>query len=363
VAFVYANPRHGLEAEVAAGAAPDSGLLGQNHLPELGIDAHTVVPSLRRRERAAGLVHRLTWNARELTLPWQLRGFDVVCTPLATFLPLSARFAGGGSVVILNMSLCNTFDRSSPTRRRLMRATLSTSASITCFAEAQRERLLAQTGLPPGRVQTVLLGVDAAFYRPTGDLTGDYVLAVGRDLARDYRTFVAAVERLGYPAIIVASERNLRGVSLPRNVDARLDISPAELRLLYAGARCVVVPTRREEYPFGADCSGQTTLLEAMAMSRPVVVSQRRTLSDYVDAETALTVPAEDPDALARAIGRIFSDGELAGTLARAGRRRVEQQFTSRKLAERLAPVILAAASGRAAHAAGASSRRAGMRR
>jgi len=123
------------------------------------------------------------------------------------------------------------------------------------------------------------------------------------------------------------------------------------------------VPTRREGYPFGADCSGQTTLLEAMAMSRPVVVSERRTLADYVDAETVLTAPAEDSEALAHAINRVLSDGELARNVAVAARCRVEQQFTSRNLAERLAPVIGAAASGHAAHAAGGPSRRVGLRR
>jgi glycosyltransferase involved in cell wall biosynthesis len=362
VAFVYANPRRRLEAEVAAGTAPDTALLGQNHLAELGVDAHTVVPSLRRKERAAGLIHRLTWNARELLLPAQLRGFDVVCTPLATLLPLSARIAGAGSVIVFNISLCNTFDRSSQARRRLLRASLSASASVVCFAEAQQERLLAQTGLPRGQVATVALGVDADFYRPGAETRGEYVLAVGRDLARDYRTFLAAVERLGCRAIVVASERNLRGQSMPSNVEVRLDVSHAELRVLYAKARCVVIPTRREGYLFGADCSGQTTLLEAMAAGRPVVVSERRTLSDYIDhGDTALTARAEDSEALAQAIERIYSDGELARRLAVAGRRRVERQFTTRKLAERIVPVIRAAADASAAGATGGRSRRAGV--
>ena len=44
----------------------------------------------------------------------------------------------------------------------------------------------------------------------------------------------------------------------------------------------MVLPTRREGYRYGADCSGQTVLLDAMAMGRPVVASERSTLSDYV---------------------------------------------------------------------------------
>ena len=124
------------------------------------------------------------------------------------------------------------------------------------------------------------------------------MLAVGRDMARDYGTFARAVDGLDARAIIVASERNLTDVKVPENVELRLDVSYPELRELYAGAACVVLPTRREGYHYGADCSGQTVLLDAMAMGRPVVASERSTLSDYVrDPETALIVPAEDPPA------------------------------------------------------------------
>jgi glycosyltransferase involved in cell wall biosynthesis len=94
-----------------------------------------------------------------------------------------------------------------------------------------------------------------------------------------------------------------------------------------------------------------------MAMSKPVVVSERRTLSDYVTRETALTVPAEDSVALARAIDRVLADAAFARTLATAARRRVEYHFTSRKLAGRLAPVIRTAGSARAAGPASRSAR------
>ena len=89
-------------------------------------------------------------------------------------------------------------------------------------------------------------------------------------MARDYDTFARAVDGLDARAVIVASERNLTDVTVPGNVELRLDVSYPELRELYAGASCVVLPTRREGYCYGADCSGQTVLLDAMAMGRPV---------------------------------------------------------------------------------------------
>lgn len=313
---------------------------------ELGIEAAIREPALRRGPSLGGLRHRIVWNARELTLPWELSDFDVACTPLAGAFPLAARLRGRPRTVLLNVSLCTTYARSSGPRRRFLRAGLRAAGAVVCFSRAQRRRLLAQTGLPPGRVHVALLGVDERFYAPAAPPEDGYVLAVGRDLARDYGTFARAVAGLPRRSIVVASERNLRGLRLPDTVEARLDVSYPELRSLYAGAACVVVPTRGESHLYGADCSGQTVLLDAMAMGRPAVLSERTTLDDYVQqGETALTVPPEDAGALRSAIERLLDDRALGEALGSAGRRLVETRHTTRQLAGRLAPILLAAGS------------------
>jgi glycosyltransferase involved in cell wall biosynthesis len=54
------------------------------------------------------------------------------------------------------------------------------------------------------------------------------------------------------------------------------------------------------------------------------------------DGETGRTVPPEDPDALAEAIKELLEDDEARGTLGRAGRRRVEHQFTVDRMRTRV---------------------------
>jgi glycosyltransferase involved in cell wall biosynthesis len=340
VAYVYANPRDELAAAVARGEAPDTGLLGQNHLAEHGIEAWIHRPRLRRRHRAAGPLHRVTWLAREAALPWELGHADAVCTPLGTLFPLASRLRRRPYPVVFNISFCTALSRSTGLKRRTLAASLRSAPAIVCFADAQRRRLLEQIDGAPERVHVALLGVDDAFYAPAR-ADGGYVLAVGRDLGRDYGTFADAMRRLGRPAVLVASARNLAGVVLPGNVSIRLDVSALELRQLYAEASCVVVPTRREEFRHGADCSGQTVLLDAMAMGRPVVVTERSTLAEYVDeGRTALTVPPGDAEALAGAVERTLDDDVLRAQLGTAGRRRVEERHTTRRFAARLAEIL-----------------------
>jgi glycosyltransferase involved in cell wall biosynthesis len=341
VAFVYPNSRRELLADVARGEAPDSTLLGQNHLAGLGIEATIHEPRLTRTPHS-GLAHRLTWNLRELTLPWELRTADVAFTPLANLLPLAARARRRLRVVVVNYGLCLIYERSSRVRRRLLAESLRSAAAVVCLGESQREQLLEQTGLDPRRVHTALLGIDERFFAPRPQSDGDpYVLTVGKDLSRDFATFAEAVRRVGVRAELAVYPRNLEGIDLPPNARARV-AGPTELRDLYAGAACVVIPQRRPEFPYGSEGGGLTALLESMAMAKPTVISDRPILHDYVrDGETAFVVPPEDPDALAAAIERVLAD---PGSLGPAARRRVEAELTTRHLAERLAPIFREAA-------------------
>lgn len=341
VTFVYPNSRTALVDRVARGEAPDTSLLGQNHLVEHGIDASIHNPSLRRIDRRAGLLHRITWNARELGLPWELGKDELTCTPLARVFPLVARVRGGPPVLLISYHLCSTYERSSALARRLMRASLRSAAAIVCVSEAGRTRLIELTGVEPSRVHVAPLGVDETYWQAQPPTSDGYVLTVGRDLARDYATFAGAVADVPRRAVLVAKHENLRGIDVPENVDVRLDITPAEVRELYAGAACVVVPIRAEGHRYGTENSGTIALLEAMAMARATIVTRRSTLADYVRPdETAVTVPAEDPHALRDAITRVLHDADAAMRMGASARRAVEERFTTRAFAGRLADVI-----------------------
>jgi glycosyltransferase involved in cell wall biosynthesis len=69
-------------------------------------------------------------------------------------------------------------------------------------------------------------------------------------------------------------------------------------------------------------------VLEAMALSRPVVATNVGGIPEMVEHErTGLLVPPHDPDALADAIVRLLRDHPLADTLARAGHDLVHDRF------------------------------------
>ena len=265
----------------------------------------------------------------------------------AALLPLAAR-GRRLPVVAINFGLNLIWRRASRARRMLLRSSLRAAARVICLGESQRSELVASAGLDPVRIVTLPIPVDSQFFRPRSEPAADGggVLTVGKDLARDYGTFLDAVRPLAIDATVVAHPRNLERHELSPNATVRSGVSFPELRDLYARAACVVLPQRREDYVYGSEGGGLTALLEAMAMGRPIVASNRAILHDYVsDGVEALLVPPEDPVALRGAIERVLGDPELARSLGSAARARVERANTSRGFAERLAPLLRSAAS------------------
>ncbi len=340
VAFVYPNPRKELAQRVAEGTAPDTALLGQNHLAELGIESFVYDSALRRVHAVHGLGHRVTWIAREATLPWELRNVDLVVTPLVNLLPLVARLRRRPRVLLISYGTTSLWARASRARRGLLRASLNAADAVVTISAAGRDRIVREIGVDPARVRAVPFGIDETFWHSAPSVPDGHILTVGRDLARDYETFAAAVDGLPVRVVVVAKDENVRDVRLPANVELRKHIPLDELRQLYADASCVVVPMVDDGDPRGTESSGNTALLEAMACGRATVVTERASLREYVYADATLTTPAQNGAALRGAIQQLIANPSETAAMGAAARQHVEKRHTSKHFAERLATVI-----------------------
>ena len=338
VAFVYPNTRRELIAEWHRGVAPETNLLGLNQLAAHGFETRVHEPRLERG--APFLTTRLRWHLRELPLPWELRDVDVVFTPLANLVPLAARARRRPAVVVVNYGLNSILRRGNAARRAALRASLRSAAAVVCLGESQRHELLELAGLDPHRVAVVRHGVDHHFFKPTPRLGERLVIAVGKDLARDYATLADAARDLEAHFVVVALRRNVRDVALPPNVEVRERIPWTELRDLYARADVAVIAMRSAAFTYGSEAGGITALLEAMASGRPVVATDRPIMRDYAVGDAGIRlVESEDPDALEHGILAALED-DAAGA---AGRRRVEAAHTMDSMAAALASVLLRA--------------------
>ena len=136
---------------------------------------------------------------------------------------------------------------------------------------------------------------------------------------------------------ICCRRRDLEGQVVPSGVEVLGYVDRDVYRDLLGRARVVAIAARPLVYP-----SGQSVLLEAMAMGRTAVVTQTEALAGYVsDGGTALTVAPGDASALRERIVEAASDDDLRCRLGLRGRDAVERTFNARRMWETVAHDLL----------------------
>jgi glycosyltransferase involved in cell wall biosynthesis len=253
---------------------------------------------------------------------------------------------------------------------------LKVQSHINCIAlhsRQQYELAIRELGIPAERLALIPYQVDTDFWQPEAAVEERLVCSAGLEF-RDYPTLVRAVEGLDVEVVIGAASHwsKRRNTAADQTLPANVHVSAfnyAALRNLYARSSIVVVPLDDTDFQ-----AGVTTILEAMAMSKPVIVthslgqtdvvedrrnatrgkaprvrppSMVRSLAEVAGVEvepTGFYVPPDDPAALRRAIEHLLAHPDERRRLGEAGRQTVERLLTVDHFAERIQQLVAAAA-------------------
>ncbi len=242
---------------------------------------------------------------------------------------------------------------------------------LMVHSSRQHELAVHELGIPEDRLALIPYQVDAGFWQPQPDIAEERLICSAGLEFRDYPTLVRAVDGLDVKVVIGAASHwskrrnNAHDEPLPSNVQvAAFDYEA--LRRVYARAAIVVVPLNDIDFQ-----AGVTTILEAMAMSKAVIVTHSRGQTDVVEDRRRATrgaeevrqrppsllgelarsagmpvrpsgfyVPPEDPGALRRAIEYLMEHPERRHELGAAGREIIEKLVTVELFAERIRQLI-----------------------
>jgi alpha-maltose-1-phosphate synthase len=219
---------------------------------------------------------------------------------------------------------------------------------VIAVSRRMRDDILAHFDVEPDRVVVIHNGIDPDQFRRTEardvlarrGVREPYVLFVGRitDQKGIFHLLEAAPKLPpGVQVVLCASapdtpeieERLKRAVPTHSNVVWIAEMVPVpEVVQLYSHAAVFVCPSVYE--PFGL------INLEAMACETPVVASAVGGILEVVeDGQTGVLVEPGRPDDLAAAIRRLLEDPARGRAMGRAGRARVEAQFSWASVAAR----------------------------
>lgn len=217
-----------------------------------------------------------------------------------------------------------------------------------CNAQALKELLVEEYGIPPERVSVIHNGVDVERFRPLPGVCwhkrsrhSPVVMSVGRLVPdKDQETMLRAfasvaaenprVELHLYGDGPLRGELERRRGELPAHVARRTHLLPGRLDLerVYPKAFLFALSSLREGLP--------NVVLEAMASGLPVVSTAVDGVPEVVrPGVTGLLTPPGDAEALAEAMHGLLRTPELAAGMGRAGRERAERKFAFCRVARR----------------------------
>lgn len=234
--------------------------------------------------------------------------------------------------------------------RLLVPRILRAARVVVADSESTRQSIIRHYALPLEKIRVIYPGHDPDVYFPDGlddasspDPEG-YLLYVGNLLPhKNLLRLLDAVAILrrrtrcrllirghGRPAYVNAVRARVETLGLDEAVTFLNYAGEDELRTLYAGAACLVLPSLGEGFGL--------PVLEAMACGTPVIASNISSLPE-VAGDAALMVDPHDTIALADAMHRVLTDRDLRQDLAERGLKRAGL-FTWRRTAEQMSELL-----------------------
>ena len=307
-------------------------LVARGHAVAIVVPGATVDPVVSGRldsrvrlvESGASLPSRRTMLALlklSASLAWSAPVSDVfVATHTPTVVPawLARVFKGRGRLVWLYMDYQEMF-AGRPVELFLLRRAPRWFECILTISGPLQRRVSQQTRAP-----VVVIGAglrrSGLFFEPARPAQPDMsrrVFCLTDDRPRKgLREFIAAAELVSAQMpevrfVIAAKRPCIIETAIP--IEFHLRPSDEELAALYRHSSLFVFPSWGEGLGYPP--------LEAMACGTPVILSNSQGVLDYArDGENCLLVPPRDPQALAEAMRRLLTDGDLSQKLGQKGR-------------------------------------------
>jgi len=320
------------------GSLPSEIMYGCRELKELGydVDVYYSKPKYMFSNLIIKINNKFSTNIKEIRTLLTVRKYDVIVAKdrFSTTLTLACKIFNKKIVYIDSLFRVprNTVNRFSHWLN------LKLSDGVVVYSDMQIKIWSNEFKISVSKFRFIPYTIDYSFY--TKNLLSQsssefYILSVGRDIARDYKTLFEAMNGLNVNLKIVSLKYLLEGISIEQPwLEIYEHIPYEKLFELYRNALFIVIPLKEWGviYP-----SGIRGLLEAMALEKAVISSKSPVLEEYVGEDSGVVfVDPEDPTALRTKIIELLESETLRGNLEQAVAGIVRDRYNMNVFAKQL---------------------------
>ena len=219
-------------------------------------------------------------------------------------------------------------DKTNPIWAKQIKRHLGHVDRFVAYGHAEAQWLRRWLG-DESKVRFVPFGVDTDKWRPMEvSMSGADVLCIGADPMRDFNLLIEYARRHPDVSVCLVTRRDClqSGDNLPENLDVFFQIPFGELQGMIAASRVVVLPVKENTYS-----GATTTLLQCMAMGKPVAVSRVGAIRDgygFADGQQLRWMEPGSQESFTGVVDDLLADGPQRAKLGDAAHRHVVQSLS-----------------------------------
>jgi glycosyltransferase involved in cell wall biosynthesis len=304
-----------------------------------GMHTHQLIRKLEER------VHADFFWAWQIARKVKREKFDVVLSMSERIaVPLGVMLDPGVKHVVI---LLNTMEPRWLTAIRMLKLQHRWT-HIIVYSQAEAEALKAELSIGPDKISGIMNHVDLGFFNTDGMVVDadQPPFFMSQGLAkRDYPTLIRAMENLPHVTCKISAvsawdkfRAGYEDMDIPPNVHLESFNHPYLIKQVTVQSRFVVIPLRPDT---GMWCAGSTSVMQAQALGKPVVVTRLPGIAEYVkDGETGFLVNGNDPEGMAEAIDRLWMDPQRTAEMGKNAQQWMVENFSLQTYLEKFSALL-----------------------
>lgn len=245
--------------------------------------------------------------------------------------------------IVLIQGLHDRFERSFWFKRNKLltffyHCLLNQADYILTLSDYEKKLLAKSFYLPLKKIRVFYFGTDIEFWNKNHisklKKAKEFTLTIGNDMHRDYDLLINNYP-LEIPLKLVTSKLNKTQLDKIKNLpvfEQYQDLSNEKLRQLYYQAKFIIIPL---QHTYAT--SGLSTILQALAMEKPVLVADAPALKElFTDYQHVIYYKTGNASSLETKLKELNNNQKLRLRLANNGRKLVEEKFNSQNMGKNI---------------------------